>query len=88
MNSIFKPYLRRFVLVFFGDTLVYSKKLEDHLKHLEIVLTVLRENELYTNKGKCQFAQERVEYLGHLISGRGVEADPFESESNVRMADT
>lgn len=38
MNSVFKPYLRKFVLVFFDDILVYSKDLDSHKLHLEMVL--------------------------------------------------
>lgn len=49
VNSIFKPYLRRFVLVFFDDILIYSKDLEAHLQHLGMALEVLRKNELYAN---------------------------------------
>lgn len=74
MNKIFKSYLRKFVLVFFDDILVYSKDLEEHMKHLESVLSVLQDNELYANRHKCQFMRGRIEYLGHLVSGRGVEA--------------
>lgn len=40
MDAIFKPYLRRFVLVFFYDILIYSKGIEEHLKQMEAVLTV------------------------------------------------
>ena len=47
VNSIFKPYLRRFVLLFFDDILVYSKNLIDHVHHLCLVLGVLVKNQLY-----------------------------------------
>lgn len=76
MNDVFRPHLRRFVLVFFDDILVYSKTKEDHKEHLELVLQLLRRNQLYTNRKKCQFGSERVEYLGHIISAQGVAADP------------
>ena len=36
MNSVFKPYLRKFILVFFDDILVYNPTLEEHIKHLKI----------------------------------------------------
>ena len=38
MNNIFRHLLRKFVLVFFDDILVYSASWEDHLKHVGIVL--------------------------------------------------
>ncbi|TYK00066.1 Retrovirus-related Pol polyprotein from transposon 297 family [Cucumis melo var. makuwa] len=76
MNAIFRPYMRRFVLVFFDEIIVYSKELEEHIQHLELVLEILRANELYANMGKCSLAKERVNYLGHVISEKGVEVDP------------
>ena len=47
MNDIFKHFLRKFILVFFDDILVYSKSLADHLDHLRPVLSVLLQNQLY-----------------------------------------
>nr|XP_043616078.1 uncharacterized protein LOC122587997 [Erigeron canadensis] len=76
MNKIFRPYLRKFVLVFFDDILVYSKTLEEHKKHLIIIFSCLREHQLYANKKKCAFAQQRIKYLGHVVSNDGVSADP------------
>lgn len=49
--------------------------MQTHMMHLGMVFNVLRDNALYANQKKCVFAQERVAYLGHWISTRGVEAD-------------
>jgi hypothetical protein len=76
MNDIFRPFLRRFVLVFFDDILVYSNNLSDHLFHLQQVLEVLQSNQLYAKRSKCQFGVPEIAYLGHLISCHGVKADP------------
>ena len=75
MNQVFQPYLRKFVLVFFDDILVYSPTLESHVQHLKIVLDTLRQNQLYAKKSKCSFAQKTVDYLGHTISEKGVSMD-------------
>nr|XP_023879731.1 uncharacterized protein LOC111992135 [Quercus suber] len=76
MNAIFRPYLRKFVLVFFDDILVFSSNFSDHLSHLKTVLEVLQSHQLYAKQSKCVFGCEEVEYLGHIISGSGVKADP------------
>ena len=67
MNEMLRPYLRKFVLVFFDDILVYSKSVQDHQVHLQAVLALLREHKLFANKKKCTFGQTQLEYLGHII---------------------
>ena len=76
MNRILHPFLRQFVLVFLDDILIYIKNLADHVSHLELVLDVLRRNKLYLKASKCTFAQDSLEYLGHIISSKGVGTDP------------
>ncbi|PWA98195.1 hypothetical protein CTI12_AA000110 [Artemisia annua] len=80
MNEVFEPYLRKSVLVFFDDILVFSRSLEEHVKHLEEVLQVMTKHQLFAKMSKCSFAQRELEYLGHIISEKGVAADPKKIE--------
>ena len=75
MNKILNPYLRKYVLVFFDNILVYNQDEENHRKHLKLVMQILRENQLFANTKKCSFGQSQLEYLGHLISEKEVSAD-------------
>lgn len=75
MNDIFHTTLRRYVLVFFDDILIYSKTWEEHLVHLTMVFDTPLQNQLYVNRSKCLFGQQKVDYLGHIISSNGILAD-------------
>ncbi|XP_070665927.1 uncharacterized protein [Malus domestica] len=83
MNDIFKPYLRKFILVFFDDILVYSKTWEDHLSHMHQTLDILQNHQLAVKKSKCSFGQSQVEYLGHIVSRDGVAADPTKIQAII-----
>lgn len=75
MNRILQPFLRKFVLVFFDDILIYNPTLVAHVTHLTDVLRVLHQHKLKLNK-KCVFGQLHLQYLGHMISQQWVAADP------------
>jgi hypothetical protein len=83
MNHVFQPYLRKIILVFFDDILVYSKDLETHLTHLSLTLETLMQNSLFSKLSKCKFACLEVEYLGHIVSAQGVCADPSKIKAMV-----
>lgn len=75
MNSILHPWLRRFVLVFVDDILIYSSTLEEHIQHLRTVFQVLLKHQLKVKRSKYSFGQQRLAYLGHIISPNGVSTD-------------
>ena len=81
MNSIFKPFLRRFLLVFFDDILIYSRSWKDHVQHVDRVLKLLEEKQLYEKISKCFFGVQEMEYLGHIVSHEGVKVDPNKIKS-------
>ena len=71
MNQVFRQQLRRFVLIFFDDILVFSKTWEENLQHLEMVLSTLEKESLYAKESKCEFGMIEL-YLGHIIRADGV----------------
>ena len=76
MNSVFMPELDKFVVVFIDDILVYSENAQEHEEHLRIVLTRLREHQLYAKFSKCEFWLKKVPFLGHILSEEGISVDP------------
>jgi hypothetical protein len=76
MNSVFMPELDQFVMVFIDDILMYSKSMEEHEEHLQIVLQRLREHQLYAKFSKCEFCINEVPFLGHVVSLEGIAVDP------------
>ena len=81
MNDILESFLRKFVLVFFDDILIYSSSLEALMRHLKQVLETLKTNQLYSKRSKCTFAESQVEYLGHIIYAEGVAIDPKKTQA-------
>jgi len=76
MNSTLAPFLRKFVLVFFDDILIYSHSYADHLQHIKQVMELLQANHWKLKLSKCEFAKSNISYLGHVITGSGVTTDP------------
>jgi hypothetical protein len=58
--------------------------MEEHLHHLNLVMEVLKTNQLYAKGSKCQFGVSKIDYLGQLISNQGVRADPSKIDSMLQ----
>jgi hypothetical protein len=76
MNTVFMPELDKFMVVFIDDILIYSKNEEEHAQHLRIVLTRLREHQLYAKFSKCAFWLEEIQFLGNVLFAKGITVDP------------
>ncbi|XP_017614046.1 uncharacterized mitochondrial protein AtMg00860-like [Gossypium arboreum] len=81
MNRVFQPYLDQFVVVFIDDILVYSKTEEEHGEHLQIVLQILRQKQLYAKFSKYEFWLQEVTFLCHVVSTEGIRVDPQKIEA-------
>lgn len=76
MNELFRDVLRQYVLVFFDDILIYSPSIDLHYQHLSQVFHKLSQHQFHAKMSKCSFAVETINYLGHIISAGGVQAEP------------
>jgi hypothetical protein len=80
MNHIFRGQLRKYLLVFFHDILIYNKTWDEHLAHLGKVLDIIKAQSIYSKEYKCEFGMRELLYLGHIISGQGVQVH----QENIR----
>ena len=81
MNHILRSVIRKFALVYLDDVIIYSTSIEQHIKHIDIVLGLLQEAGLKIKLSKCTFLQTSVNYLGHVISDKGITPDPKKTDA-------
>jgi hypothetical protein len=76
MEVAFEKGLRKFVLVFVDDVIVFSRNFDDHLKHVREMFETFRCCNLKLRIEKCAFAQPQVEFLGHVVGNGEVRPSP------------
>jgi hypothetical protein len=79
MNSVFMPKLDKLVVVFIDDILIYSKNEEEHAKHLQIVLTRLREHQLYAKFSNAHSGWRKSSSLDMYCLLKGLRLIPAKS---------
>jgi hypothetical protein len=74
---MYEPCLQQIVekhlLVLFDDLLIYRNTWEEHLHHVEQILTIMEDQSLYAKESKCEFGMKKVLYLGNIIGVKGVQ---------------
>ena len=65
-----------FVSVYLDDVIVFSRTLDDHMRHLSLVIDRLAKAGLKLKPSKCHFMSQKVQYLGHLLTPDGIRPNP------------
>ncbi|XP_026420700.1 uncharacterized protein LOC113316766 [Papaver somniferum] len=81
MNQSLRPFIGKFVVVYFDDILIFSKSFTEHLAHLREVLLFLRRDRLFATQKKCEFGSPEVHFLGYIVSAQGLAVDPSKVEA-------
>ena len=72
MNNMLSSHLDTFVVVYLDDVLIFSRTIEDHFKHLNIIFSLLKQHQFFVKLKKCAFFQPKVTFLGHDIDSQGL----------------
>jgi len=75
MNDVFKDLLDICVVVYLDNILIYSDTHDEHLKQVQEVMHHLRSNHLYAKIEKCKFNIDKTNFLGFIISPKGLQMD-------------
>ncbi|GMF52310.1 unnamed protein product [Phytophthora fragariaefolia] len=77
-----------FVVVYLDDICIFSKSMDEHVRHLRQVCEVLRANKLYARPDKGDFGQSSVDFLGHTISVDGLHVDSRKTRAIAEWPET
>jgi hypothetical protein len=69
------------VLVFFDDIHIYNRTWDSHLQHVDKLLQLLWDHQLFVKNSEYSFGESEVEYLGHIVGRDEVRVDPNKIQS-------
>ncbi|KAJ8481441.1 hypothetical protein ONZ45_g15313 [Pleurotus djamor] len=84
MNHLFAPYIGIFMYVYLDDIIIFSDTLEDHIKHVKIVIDILKKEKLYLAAHKLHFLCKELRVLGRVVDKEGIRMDPDKVDSVLK----
>ena len=73
MNWVLRKYIGKFCVVYLDNILIFS--IEEHKQNVRLILETLRQHGLIASKSKSHLFADRIEFLGHYVSSKGIEAN-------------
>src|SRR5438552_2821223 len=75
MNYILREYIGKFCVVYQDDIVIFSNSVEKHKRHVHLILQALCNHDITISSEKSTLFVDRIEFLGHYVSFKGLEAD-------------
>ena len=85
VNYMFRDLIRKSIKVYVNDLLVKSKENTDYLRHLAKAFSIIKKFQMKLNPAKCAFEVSSGKFLGHLVNGRGIKANPETIQAVINM---
>lgn len=85
VDKLLGRYQWQFVLGYIDDIIIYSRSINEHLNHIERVLSLLHNANFRLNANKCFFVREKILFLGHEIDDRGIRPCPEKTRAITNL---
>ena len=86
MTGILKDF--DFAIAYLDDIIIFSRTAEEHLSHIRKVFKKLQSAKLSMKLSKCHFFSKEIQYLGHILSTKGICPLPSKTWASQKMHPT
>ena len=85
VNRALHRYLGKFCHIYLDDIIIWSDNVDEHRRHIRLILSALKEAGLYCNLKKTKLFQSEVNFLGHIINRDGIHPDNNKINKNNKV---